>query len=196
MLLHSATGDVPVDVVFLATRVPPHLDAASILKEFDHVHRPLAACTLPRNDSSTGRKRQRETRCIMTLPERKATVLLIVEDDRDMRSLLCDEFWGTGYQLREARDGDEAFLSVLQSVPDLILTDLRMPAGGDDYVSRLRTVAPHCPIVVITGFGDAALKARVLRAGANAYFDKPVRIADLKVCVQQLLDLNTREKES
>jgi CheY-like chemotaxis protein len=128
----------------------------------------------------------------MTLPERKGAILLIVEDDRDMRSLLCDEFWGTGYHLREARDGDEAFLSVLQSAPDLILTDLRMPAGGDDYVSRLRTVAPYCPIVVITGFGDATLKARVLKAGANAYFDKPVRIADLKKCVQQLLESGTK----
>ncbi|MBH0203812.1 MAG: response regulator [Nitrospira sp.] len=118
----------------------------------------------------------------------KAAVLLIVEDDREMRSLLCDEFFGTGYQLREARNGDEAFLAVLQSVPDLILTDLRMPAGGDDYISRLRTVAPRCPIVVITGFGDPALKAQVLKAGANAYFDKPVRVADLKRCVQQLLD--------
>ena len=118
----------------------------------------------------------------------KPATVLIVEDDREMRSLLCDEFCGTGYQLREARDGDDAFLAVLQSVPDLILTDLRMPAGGDDYISRLRTVAPHCPIVVITAFGDATLKARVVKAGANAYFDKPVRIADLKNCVQQLLD--------
>ena len=118
----------------------------------------------------------------------KAAVLLIVEDDREMRSLLCDEFCGTGYQLREARNGDEAFLAVLQSVPDVILTDLRMPAGGDDYISRLRTVAPKCPIVVITGFGDPALKAQVLKAGANAYFDKPVRVAELKACVQQLLD--------
>jgi DNA-binding response OmpR family regulator len=118
----------------------------------------------------------------------KAAVLLIVEDDREMRSLLCDEFCGTEYQLREARDGDEAFLAVLQSVPDVILTDLRMPAGGDDYISRLRTVAPKCPIVVITGFGDPALKAQVLKAGANAYFDKPVRVAELKACVQQLLN--------
>lgn len=118
----------------------------------------------------------------------KGAVLLIVEDDREMRSLLCDEFCGMGYQLREARDGDEAFLSVLQSVPDAILTDLRMPAGGDDYVSRLRTVAPQCPIVVMTAFGDARLKAQVLKAGANAYFDKPVHIAELKNCVQQLLN--------
>ncbi len=126
----------------------------------------------------------------------KGAVLLIVEDDREMRSLLCDEFCGMGYQLREARDGDEAFLSVLQSVPDAILTDLRMPAGGDDYVSRLRTVAPQCPIVVMTAFGDARLKAQVLKAGANAYFDKPVHIAELKNCVQELLDQEPRADSS
>jgi DNA-binding response OmpR family regulator len=39
----------------------------------------------------------------------------------------------------------------------------------------------------MTAFGDSALKASVLRAGANAYFDKPVRIADLKACVERLL---------
>lgn len=119
---------------------------------------------------------------------RKSPIVLVVEDDRDMRSLLCDEFWSAGYQLREAKDGDEAFRVVLDSAPDLILTDLRMPAGGADYISRLRTVAPVCPIVVMTGFGDPATKAAVLQAGANAYFDKPVRIAELKRCVQQLLE--------
>jgi DNA-binding response OmpR family regulator len=113
---------------------------------------------------------------------------LIVEDDREMLSLLCDEFWGAEYQLRQARDGDEAFRMVLESVPDLILTDLRMPAGGADYISRLRTVAPECPIVVMTAFGDAKGQNEVLKAGANAYFNKPVRISELKVCVQRLLN--------
>jgi FixJ family two-component response regulator len=40
---------------------------------------------------------------------------------------------------------------------------------------------------VITAFGDATLRRQVVKAGANAYFDKPVRITDLKNCVQQLL---------
>lgn len=128
--------------------------------------------------------------------DRKTTTVLIVEDDREMRSLLCDEFCGMGYQLREARNGDEAFLTVLQSVPDLILTDLRMPAGGDDYISRLRTIAPRCPIVVITAFGDATLRRQVVKAGANAYFDKPVRITDLKNCVQQLLHCGNTDGSS
>lgn len=126
-----------------------------------------------------------------TVTRGKAAVVLIVEDDREMLSLLCDEFWSAEYQLRQARDGDEAFRMVLQSVPDLILTDLRMPAGGADYISRLRTVAPRCPIVVMTAFGDTKCKTDVLQAGASAYFDKPVRITELKTCVQQLLDRNS-----
>ena len=126
-----------------------------------------------------------------TVTAGKAAVVLIVEDDREMLSLLCDEFWSAEYQLRQARDGDEAFRMVLQSVPDLILTDLRMPAGGADYISRLRTVAPRCPIVVMTAFGDTKCKTDVLQAGASAYFDKPVRITELKTCVQQLLDRNS-----
>ena len=117
----------------------------------------------------------------------KKAVMLIVEDDRDMRSLLCDEFWSAGYELREAEDGHEAFLAVLESMPDLILTDLRMPAGGADYISRLRKVAPGCPIVVITAFGDARSKNEVLQAGASAYFDKPVRISDLMMRIEELL---------
>src|SRR5574339_278964 len=98
----------------------------------------------------------------------RAAVVLVVEHDSDMRSLLCEEFWSLGYQLRVAKDGDEAFQAVLQSVPDLILTDLRIPACGFDYVSRFRVVVPGCPIVVITAFGERALLNAVLKAGANA----------------------------
>lgn len=57
-------------------------------------------------------------------------VLLIVEDDREMRSLLCDGLWDLGLSIREAADGDEALRVVLESCPDVIITDLRMPAGG------------------------------------------------------------------
>ncbi|MCS6896332.1 MAG: response regulator [Nitrospira sp.] len=123
-----------------------------------------------------------------TVTRGRAAVVLIVEDDREMLSLLCDEFWSPDYQVRQARDGDEAFRMVLESVPDLILTDLRMPAGGTDYISRLRTIAPQCPIVVMTAFGDVQKEQDVLKAGADAYFNKPVRISDLKACVQRLLN--------
>lgn len=133
-------------------------------------------------------------RGMTVVTERKAAVVLVVEDDHDMRSLLCDELWSEGYQLREAKDGDEAFQLVLQSVPDLVLTDLKMPAGGFDYISRLKTFAPNCPIVVMTAFGGTQTKVEALKWGASAYFDKPVRLADLKATVKQLLENKLAQK--
>jgi CheY-like chemotaxis protein len=119
--------------------------------------------------------------------ERKSAVILIAEDDREMRSLLCDELYDLGVSIREAADGDEALRSVLDTRPSLILTDLRMPAGGLDYISRLRTFAPGVPIVLLTSFGDSKTKADALAIGVEAYFDKPVRLSDLIGAVRRLL---------
>lgn len=114
-------------------------------------------------------------------------VLLVVEDDKDMRSLLCDELWGEGYQLREASNGAEGLDAVMRAAPDLIVTDLKMPSGGFDYVHRLRMCAPACPIIVMTAFGDAKTKEDALKNGATAYFDKPLRLSELKATVKRLL---------
>jgi DNA-binding response OmpR family regulator len=114
-------------------------------------------------------------------------VLLLAEDDPDMRSLLCDELSEMGLRIVEAANGEEALRYITNQAPTLILTDLRMPAGGMDYVSRLRKCAPDVPIILMTAFGDAKTKAQALGLGVAAYYDKPVRISDLKLKVQELL---------
>ena len=119
-------------------------------------------------------------------------IVLVVDDDGEMRSLLRDGLWSEGYVLREAEEGGEAFLSVLQVVPDLILTEIRLAAGGVDYVHRLRATVPNCPIVVMTAFGDDRMRAKVLRAGATAYLSKPIHLAELKCCVKRLLACECR----
>ena len=121
------------------------------------------------------------------IQERKPAVVLIAEDDHEMRSLLCDELYDLGVSIREASDGDEALRSVLDARPSLILTDLRMPAGGLDYIARLRTFAPGVPMVLITSFGNPQTKAEALAIGVEAYFDKPVRLSELKGAVRRLL---------
>lgn len=128
----------------------------------------------------------------ISVQRRSPAVLLVVEDDKDMRSLLCDELWGEGYQLREASNGAEGVAAVMRAAPDLIVTDLKMPAGGFEYVHRLRSCAPACPIIVMTAFGDAQTKEAAMRSGATAYFDKPVRLSELKATVKQLLDYNVK----
>lgn len=114
-------------------------------------------------------------------------VLLLGEDDTDMRSLLYDELSEMGLHIVEAANGDQMLRSIMDHAPSLILTDLRMPAGGMEYVSRLRKCAPDVPIILMTAFGDPKTKAEALGLGVAAYFDKPVRISDLKLKVEELL---------
>lgn len=117
----------------------------------------------------------------------EAGVVLLVEDDADMRSLLCDELSEMGHRIVEAANADEALKFVTDRKPKLIMTDLRMPAGGMEYVSCLRQCAPDVPIILMTAFGDAKTKSEALGLGVAAYFDKPVRISELKQKVEELL---------
>jgi DNA-binding response OmpR family regulator len=135
--------------------------------------------------------RQGETQEGVIVREVRPSVL-VVDDDGEMRSLLLDGLWSEGYVFREAGDGDEAFLLALRAVPDLILTEIRLVAGGVDYVNRLRAIVPNCPIIVMTAFGDDGVRMDVLRAGATAYLSKPIHLAELKYCVKQLLGNESR----
>ena len=124
-------------------------------------------------------------------------VLLVAEDDKEMRSLLCDELRDLGCRIVEAGDGNEAIERARETSPSLILTDLRMPGGGLGYIGRLRIVLPNCPIVLITAFGDPSVKETSQRFGISAYFDKPVRMDELKDSIKQLLsERNGKEKTS
>lgn len=113
--------------------------------------------------------------------------VLLVEDDVAMRSLLCDEVWDLGCRIVEASDGDEALRRAMDIPPDVIVTDLRMPSGGLDYLSRLQTAVPACPIIVMTAFGDGNTKNETLKLGAAAYFDKPVRMTELKGAIGRFI---------
>jgi CheY-like chemotaxis protein len=123
-------------------------------------------------------------------------VLLVAEDDKEMRSLLCDELRDLGCRIVEAGDGNEAIERAREMAPSLILTDLRMPGGGLGYIGRLRIVMPTCPIVLITAFGDPSVKETSQRFGISAYFDKPVRMEELKSSIVRLLGFpNGQEKK-
>jgi DNA-binding response OmpR family regulator len=113
--------------------------------------------------------------------------ILVVDDDAAMRNLLVDEFQEEGYQVIEACDGQEALSQLKTFTPDMVVTDLRMPFGGFDYLHELRAAVPRCPIILVTAFGDSQTKGLALECGVSAYFDKPMRIGELKDKMRQVL---------
>src|SRR4029077_11516116 len=97
--------------------------------------------------------------------DKKPAVVLIAEDDKEMRSLLRDELYDLGVSIREAADGEEALRVVLDIRPSLICSELRMPAGGLDYISRNPTFAPGVSFIQPASFGISNIKADAVALG-------------------------------
>lgn len=114
--------------------------------------------------------------------------ILLVDDDPAMRSLICDELKDEGYRVTQAADGLAALDSLAQGTPDLIITDLRMPHGGMSLIAKFKATVPRAPVIMMTAFGDKDTEALAYKWGASAYFNKPVRMGELKESVRHLLD--------
>lgn len=104
--------------------------------------------------------------------------VLIVEDDRDIRSLLHAVLTVEGFDISTAVSVSEARAMVEHEAPDLILLDLGLPDGrGEDLLAAWRTRA--VPIIVVSAREDEAGKIALLDAGADDYLVKPFGVGEL-----------------
>ena len=121
--------------------------------------------------------------------EAECCVIMVVDDDEAMRSLLVDELSECGCCVIQAADGEEAFSQLQGKTPSLVVTDLYMKAGGFEFITRLKQAFPECRVIVVTAFGDAHTSTKAKGVGVDGYLDKPVRMADLKALVREVCPL-------
>ena len=115
--------------------------------------------------------------------------ILIVEDDEDQRELMRRTLARQGYDVTAASDGIEAYDLALRLRPDLIVTDVHMPAAdGAHLIRRVRDTRELAatPILVTTGYGTGSA-ALTLSQGADSFEPKPVDPAALLATVKRLL---------
>ena len=115
-----------------------------------------------------------------------AETILLVENESALRDLMRRFLEGSGYEVLNARDGDEA-LSVVTTHPtpiDLLLTDVVMPKiSGPELAERL-----SLPVLYMSGYtGDLIEQHEMLQPGV-AYIQKPFSAGDLKRKVRDALD--------
>jgi two-component system response regulator AtoC len=102
--------------------------------------------------------------------------ILIVDDEPQIRSLLCDIFTLRGWDIRQAASGTEAIEMIEHDRFDVILTDLKMP--GPDGIEVLRTareIQSDAEVVLMTGFGTVDSAIEAMRSGAFHYLLKPFK---------------------
>ena len=120
----------------------------------------------------------------MTLIERRARPILIVDDDQETlaveRAVLAEE----GFSVREAHDGGEALVALEADPPAMIVLDIQMPGiDGPTFARDLRTRLRHVPLVIVTGAPDPKHEAD--RCNAEAYLAKPFQANELLQLVRR-----------
>lgn len=118
-------------------------------------------------------------------------LILVVDDEKSMRILLSKAMEKAGYQVAEAKDGEECLAVYDRLQPDLILLDAMMPVmDGFTCCNQLQKLprGDRIPVLMITGLDDQASVDRAFEVGATDYITKPINWAVLRQRVRRLLD--------
>jgi signal transduction histidine kinase len=115
-------------------------------------------------------------------PGRSLSVV-VIDDDDQVRQILCDGLHSEGYAVRGAPDGASGLAMVDASPPDAVVLDYAMPGmTGAEVAHRMRARHPHLPIVFCSGYADSLALDEIADA---VVLRKPVSIDDLSRTVRQ-----------
>ncbi len=113
--------------------------------------------------------------------------ILIVDDEPEVRALLCAALEPEGFRVSAAGSGAEMLAILTESLPDLITLDLNL--GGEDGLKLARDVRArsNVPIVMITGKGDTIDRVVGLELGADDYIAKPFHVREVLARIRAVL---------
>ncbi|HLW70620.1 MAG TPA: response regulator [Candidatus Binataceae bacterium] len=130
--------------------------------------------------------------------ERIRQKILVVEDEADIRELLCYSLTQEGYAVEEAADGAEALERVNRRAPDLAMLDLMLPRmSGLEVCRRLRAnpETARLPVIMVTAKGAEVDRILGLEMGADDYVVKPFSPREVVARVKALLRRANAELE-
>jgi len=122
----------------------------------------------------------------------KKTVL-VVDDDPNVREILCSSLTDCGYNVLQAGNGEEAMLVLAKSVlPHLVITDIVMPKKhGLNTIIEMRAKFPDVKILAISGGGGGRIMGDSLNlaelAGADTVLAKPFNMGEFEKVIAKLV---------
>ncbi|MGH3743865.1 MAG: response regulator [Mycobacteriales bacterium] len=125
-------------------------------------------------------------------PSPAGPLVLVVDDDDDVRAMVTDLLEQEGFRTHDAADAPSALQAVEAIGPDVVLLDVTMPdMGGLDMLTELRR-RNDVPVILLTGRGSETDRVVGLRMGADDYVVKPFSSAELVARVQSVLRRSRR----
>jgi two-component system phosphate regulon response regulator PhoB len=126
-------------------------------------------------------------------------LILVVEDEADLRSNLLYNLKKEGYEIREAENGREALQQALREPhPDLVVLDLMLPdMPGTEVCRQLRSrpAIAHVPVLILTALGEEVDRVVGFEVGADDYVTKPFSVRELMLRIRALLRRSQNHRE-
>lgn len=116
--------------------------------------------------------------------------LLIIDDEPNLLRAVAACLRGEGYEVDTARSGEEALVQIAQRLPDLIVSDIRMPRMDGYALARQLRNNPRThliPIVFLTAKDESADRIAGIRSGVDAYLTKPFEPDELVAVISNIL---------
>ncbi|HRH43061.1 MAG TPA: response regulator transcription factor [Pyrinomonadaceae bacterium] len=116
--------------------------------------------------------------------------LLIIDDDPNLLMAIAAVLRGEGFEVTTARNGKDAILQIAKSLPDLIVSDVRMPLMDGFTLARQLRSAPHTkliPIIFLTAKDETDDRIEGFRSGVDVYLTKPFEPNELIAVINNIL---------
>ena len=125
--------------------------------------------------------------------------ILIVEDEADIRSMICGILQDEGFETREAASSEEAIDAVRARQPSLVILDVWLKGSamdGIEVLDALKASLPDLPVIVISGHGTVETAVSAIRKGAYDYIVKPFKADKLIVTATRALEAAVLRQEN
>ncbi len=124
-------------------------------------------------------------------------MILVVDDDPAVRSVVSRKMQSDGYECVVATDGRDAIEKANEQEFDIVLLDIKMPGpSGMEVLPQLVEKHPDVCVVMITAIIDTQTAVEAMKLGAYDYVTKPFNLDDLGLRVEKALERNRLLKES
>jgi len=125
--------------------------------------------------------------------------ILIADDAKEIVLLIASRLKANNFEVIVANDALQAFAKALREKPDLILLDIKMPAGGGiGVLENLRASAETAiiPVIIITAFPSEEILQKVKELGVSGFIAKPFKADDLLRKIRKALGEVSKEEGS
>ncbi|MFH0793455.1 MAG: sigma-54 dependent transcriptional regulator [bacterium] len=118
-----------------------------------------------------------------------AARILFIDDDNNFRKVIAFALRQYGYEVVTAANGEEGLARLAETLPDVILCDLKMPVmDGMSFLAALKERECEIPVVVLTAHGTIESAVEAMRAGAFDFVTKPVNREALRLCLERAIE--------